>query len=199
MPQKINNIKKKYRETHREQLRVAGRKYRQSQRVKDLRKVYAKNRKEKYPLYDKEYYQKHKARHKLIGKLYYESHRKEINNYKRLWHQTPKGKLCDKRWVRSSKGRFYKKTMEHSRRLKEKGLTVAIIQQVYEDNIKFYGTLTCIYCLKTTEFGKDTLEHKLPLSRGGTNLKENLGIACKHCNFIKHNKTEKEFRGLLTK
>lgn len=72
-------------------------------------------------------------------------------------------------------------------------LTIQTIQRVYEDNIKKYGTLTCIYCLKLIKFGQDTLEHKQPLSRGGTNLYENLAIACKYCNTSKGNKTVEEY------
>ena len=73
-------------------------------------------------------------------------------------------------------------------------LTIQTLQQVYEDNIKRFGTLTCIYCLKPIEFGKDTLEHKIPLCRGGTNNYENLAIACKSCNSkrINFNKGGKE-------
>ncbi len=83
----------------------------------------------------------------------------------------------------------------YKRRVRMGGkLTIDILQRVYEDNIKKYGTLTCIYCLNPIEFGKDSLEHKQPLSRGGTNIYENLAIACQRCNCRKHNKTEIEYR-----
>ena len=72
-------------------------------------------------------------------------------------------------------------------------ITIKIIQEVYEDNIKRYGCLTCIYCLEGIMFGKDHLEHKQPLSRGGTNHKNNLAISCSKCNLKKNNKTYKEF------
>lgn len=73
-------------------------------------------------------------------------------------------------------------------------LTKQTIQSVYEDNIKLYGTLTCYLCLNPVPFGKDHLEHKTPLSRGGTNARDNLDIACQKCNCCKHNKTETEYR-----
>ena len=78
-------------------------------------------------------------------------------------------------------------------------LTTETIQRVYEDNIKKFGALTCIYCFNPIRFGDDTLEHKQPLVGGGTNLYENLGIACKHCNSQKRHRTEKEFREILKK
>jgi len=68
------------------------------------------------------------------------------------------------------------------------------IQLLYEDNIKKYGTLTCYLCDKSIEFGKDSLEHKMPLSRGGSNNYENLAVAHRSCNSRKHNKTLKEYR-----
>lgn len=86
------------------------------------------------------------------------------------------------------------KTSFHKRRLLISNLTIQIIQQVYEDNIKHFGTLTCYLCLKPIPFGKDHLEHKIPLSRGGNNSRDNLDIACQKCNCQKNTKTEIEFR-----
>ena len=51
--------------------------------------------------------------------------------------------------------------------------------------------------MKPIEFGKDHLEHKTPLSRGGTNEYDNLSVACQSCNCRKHTKTECEFKKLL--
>lgn len=72
-------------------------------------------------------------------------------------------------------------------------LPIEIIQNVYEDNIKKFGSLTCIYCLKKISFGKDSIEHLLPLSRGGNNNYDNLAIACRPCNSSKGNKTISEW------
>lgn len=72
-------------------------------------------------------------------------------------------------------------------------LTLETIQQVYENNIKEFGTLTCIYCLNPIQFGKDSLEHIIPLIRGGTNKKENLAIACLSCNSSKKFKLLEEW------
>lgn len=71
-------------------------------------------------------------------------------------------------------------------------MTVQTIQQLYYDNIKKHGTLTCYLCLKPIKFDKDVIEHKTPLSRGGTNEKKNLAIADRSCNAKKHMKTETE-------
>lgn len=71
-------------------------------------------------------------------------------------------------------------------------LSTKTIQSVYEENILLFGTLTCIYCMNPIKFGKDTLEHCVPLSRGGTNNKENLHITCFNCNSFKNKRLYEE-------
>lgn len=59
----------------------------------------------------------------------------------------------------------------------------------------FHGPL-CYYCKKTR--GK-TLDHKVPMSRGGDDSLGNLVLACSRCNELKDDMTEEEFvaSGLL--
>ncbi len=85
------------------------------------------------------------------------------------------------------------KAYDHRKREMRKSLKVDTIQMVYEDNIKQYGTLTCYLCGIKIPFGKDHLEHKIPLCRGGSNEYENLAVACQHCNNKKHTKTTEEY------
>ncbi len=100
--------------------------------------------------------------------------------------------------------RLHRKKYKYNK--KQAGLlTIKTIQLVYEDNIKKYGTLTCYLCKKPIDmqlkfFNKITsehLEHKTPLSRGGSNDYENLGIACSRCNIRKHDKTVAEYKKYL--
>ena len=86
------------------------------------------------------------------------------------------------------------KNREHSRLLKRKRrilkrkngfLSIQVIQQVYECNINNFGTLTCVYCFTPIVFGNDTLDHVIPISKGGNHSFNNLVIACKICNCIK--------------
>lgn len=87
---------------------------------------------------------------------------------------------------------LHKKLYKH--RVRGAGeLTPKTIQLVYEDNIKRYGTLTCYLCIEPIIFGADNLEHKQPLSRGGTNEYNNLAVSCHRCNCKKNNKTLEEY------
>ncbi len=59
----------------------------------------------------------------------------------------------------------------------------------------------CLYCNK--EFHKNfklttplqpTIDHKIPIKKGGKEEKSNYVLACRDCNVIKGNKTIEEFR-----
>lgn len=47
------------------------------------------------------------------------------------------------------------------------------------------GNGRCALCGKPIEFKHMTIDHKTPLSRGGTNALDNLQPACRVCNFMK--------------
>lgn len=49
----------------------------------------------------------------------------------------------------------------------------------------------CFYCFDTA----DTMDHRIPLARGGAHLPSNLVPACRSCNSRKHTKTQFEFIG----
>lgn len=97
------------------------------------------------------------------------------------------------------KSRDKARVQMHNRKTQGIRLTKEVLQRVYEDNIKKFGTLTCYLCFKKIKFGEDSLEHKIPLSRGGTNFYANLAIAHIRCNISKANKTVKEYRKYLCK
>lgn len=86
-----------------------------------------------------------------------------------------------------------RKAINHNRRLLARGLTVKIIQQVYEENIMSNNELTCELCFKPVEFGQDSIDHFTPLKRGGGNERGNLGVAHKTCNFKKGRMTLDEW------
>ncbi len=50
----------------------------------------------------------------------------------------------------------------------------------------------CEYCLSPLDFSSDpfSVEHILPISKGGTHILENLALACQGCNGHKSSKTE---------
>ncbi len=75
-----------------------------------------------------------------------------------------------------------------AKRRKSGYLSIKIIQEIYEKNIHKFGTLTCCLCFKPIVFGNDSIDHIIPLSKGGTHIKSNLQIAHILCNRKKGNR-----------
>ena len=56
----------------------------------------------------------------------------------------------------------------------------------------------CFYCGEPITYSYQiSIDHKQPVSRGGTHAVSNLAACCKHCNMAKGDMTEKEFKDLL--
>lgn len=57
-----------------------------------------------------------------------------------------------------------------------------------------YSQKNCHYCNTKLQRRLKTIDHKIPLTRGGTNDEENLVMSCLPCNLKKSWMTESEFR-----
>jgi 5-methylcytosine-specific restriction protein A len=66
--------------------------------------------------------------------------------------------------------------------------------KAYRDKL-FKKHKRCYYCLCL--INEPTLDHRIPLSRGGADEKNNLVLCCDVCNNKKGNMTEREFRQWL--
>lgn len=55
----------------------------------------------------------------------------------------------------------------------------------------------CALCGKPVKFKRITIDHKIPLSRGGNNDVSNLQIACYQCNMSKSNMMENEWLDMI--
>lgn len=55
----------------------------------------------------------------------------------------------------------------------------------------------CKYCFAPLSRKRSTADHVIPISRGGTNNKENIVAACCLCNSIKGSMSATEFKRLL--
>jgi 5-methylcytosine-specific restriction endonuclease McrA len=145
--------------------------------------------KEHCRLYKQQYDSKNRDRNK-----WYLKNKKYVLAYNRLYRKNNPTRVTawNRRWARLNKIKlkFYK---HHRRALGH--ISIKVIQKLYEENIKKYGTLTCVLCKRPILFGNDSLEHLLPISRGGTNEYSNLAITHLRCNQKKYNRTLKEIKG----
>jgi len=119
-------------------------------------------------------YKKSESGH-LYYQEYYKSERgKEVRE---RYNQTEKGKETVSRWWRSSKGKA-KSARNHSRRRVRKNILSTLTAAEWEEIKKQYK-YRCVYC---GEKRKLTMDHIIPLSKGGHHVKENIVPACLSCN-----------------
>jgi len=191
--------KKKYVLEHKEERQTYSKEYSRKHNILNNEKI---------KKYHKEYHQKNKLVHNAKMRAhvlknkdrYLENSAKYYKNNKEVHLQRMK------EYDKTLKGKAVRKAIDNNRRNVQRNsvLTTEIVQQVYENNIKKFGTLTCELCFKTIKFGQDNLEHLIPLARHkefpgkDLNSLDNLGVAhgiksIEKCNNYKHKKTLEEW------
>lgn len=140
------------------------------------KKLYREANKEKLATYRLE----HRDHKRVTDKTYMQTHKDQWNAWHRAWLKTPKG-------------RENTRVGSLRRRSRVGVINKQVIQMVYEDNIKKYGTLTCYLCNKAILFGHDHIEHRTPICRDGSNEYANLAVSCDICNFQKGRMTDDEY------
>ena len=157
--------------------KACNKQYQQANREKILeqQKKYRKQNREKILERSLRRYQANRDWHER----YYQANREKILEQKKKYRQANP----DKHRAHEQKRRALKKNAA--------GDATAIEIQARFD---YHGN-RCYYCGCD---GKMTIEHRIPLSRGGSHHPANIVPACQTCNSSKRAKTEKEFRKMLT-
>jgi hypothetical protein len=179
--EKRNNSYKDWYEKNRDKVLKESKLYYQDNRDRILerqKEYYRKNKEElsekcknhrqenqeKYRIKDQENYQKHKGKKLEYAKNYRQSH-PEIKRAAESKRRARKAQAPTEPWT--------------------------------HEEIALQGTGFCPYCGKEIGLVYNPkvihIDHIVPLSRGGSNLKENLEAVCCSCNMKKHDKTKEEF------
>ena len=127
---------------------------------------------------------KYRARHRLRlnerSRNYYWENREEIRARERERRKDPDVLTAIK-------------AHNHKRRAQKLGAPGSFSREDVQLKYQMQGG-NCYYCGEPiTEMH---MEHKIPLSRGGTNWPANICLSCKACNLSKHTKTSQEFKRL---
>ncbi len=202
--------------------KCAGQRVSEEQKKKTKRKSwesYKKNNKEKVKEYNAQYRKEHKKEMNEANKEWYYKNRemvleKRSKRYKEDEEYRKKENARCVKWAKENP----EKALLQRQRYKKRGRITSRVRQVKkvaqkynceignEDEIRnFYekilnvDVLECYYCKKQcgqkiAGYKKDaTIDHKIPLSRGGRHSIENLVVACRGCNSMKCSKTDEEF------
>jgi 5-methylcytosine-specific restriction endonuclease McrA len=107
------------------------------------------------------------------------------------------------RYVRDREKRI-ELASEHSQIRRARQKNTKVVRGISKLSLKKRLGTQCYYCKKEMDFktgtgrkfNRDmaTIEHLIPLSKGGEHTFENTVLACRYCNLTKHDKTESEFK-----
>jgi len=128
----------------------------------------------------------------------YKFNHSKKNKKSQTKYRTTAGYALSQRMYKSSpKGLISQKVSGHRRRSRMKNIkykvTRAKLKKLIKNNIVKYFKLTCEYCKRKVTLKNYWLDHRKPISKGGTNHFNNLAVSCKKCNLSKNNKTVKQF------
>lgn len=193
---------KRQREENPERYKASKRRFRESHKVEisEYNREYQVNLSpEKKHEYGKRYYWKHRDILRVKAYLYRDANIEEIREYDRERGRTPKrlakNREYSKKRLATSEGKLKQATRVRNRRAL---LRAARGTHTPEDIRLLLKTQhnRCWWCggIIDDEYHVD---HRIPISRGGTNHASNLCIACPHCNWSKNNKMPWEWNGRL--
>lgn len=195
---------KKYVEANKEQLVLRHAEYYSKNKEQiDLRQAeYTKNNKERRA----EYYKNNKERFASKAIVYRANNRECIALRKAEYQKKHKEQISLQmaEYYRKNKERISLRQVEY--RKLNPDIFLAFSHKRRANKKKGGGSYTpgqisiqdkrqknkCYYCNKKMGI-KRTIEHIIPLSRGGSNDMSNIVLACSHCNLTKHNRLPHEW------
>jgi hypothetical protein len=130
-----------------------------------------KNNPERYKKKMTAWYQENREYVIKKTRKHHQEHKEERKKQGKEYRQTPRGK--DSHNLNSSKRRAAKKSAKINDFTTEEWIK---IKEIYQNH--------CLCCGIKTD--KLTMDHVIPLSKGGNHTKDNIQPLCKLCNSIKH-------------
>ena len=123
-------------------------------------------------------------------RAYYAANREKVVAQIAAWHRANPDKVRAYKAAWQGANPASAVATRHRRRARKAGNGGSYTLTEWTEKLELFAHL-CVYCGQS---GRPlTIDHKIPISRGGTNSIENLVPACKSCNCRKGSKTAAEF------
>lgn len=203
---------------HRSKVNPSGYRYqckecRKAENKDPARKTYKaqwyQNNKELTKRRSKQHYRENRDTHLQQAKSRYLANKESIQAYKQAWAQENKVRLKIKRrtYYQTNRSRFLAYGREYHCKNPHVALNARLRRRAYQDQypelsgqdwqrIMQSNQWCCIYCgkyLGGTINTERTIDHLIPVKRGGSHTVDNLAPSYRSCNSKKHTKTYEEF------
>jgi 5-methylcytosine-specific restriction endonuclease McrA len=137
------------------------------------------------PQQDRQKYERHKDKIKARTKRYYETHRADRLASAARYRDANQDRI--RSWLRTYAKAHPEKLLPHAhlRLARKRAAKGSFTTAEWTGLVSFFGSV-CLSCGVTTDLSVD---HVIPLARGGTNSIDNLQPLCRQCNSSKGIKT----------
>lgn len=126
-------------------------------------------------------------------KKYHQEHRDIQLQKQRDWRQAnlEQERIRNKEWVINNRAKYRASQSDYRNRIIGDG---TVTKQVLID---LYNQIQCKYCKEDIPEELRTIDHVVPMAKGGKHTITNLVMACKSCNSMKKDMTVEEFLSRL--
>lgn len=139
---------------------------------------------------------RHKSKHNAYSRAYDAAHReqKRAKDKARYWSDPDFHRERHRQWRQSNPEQNRVRNHRYcARKLKAEGsYTKGDIELLYKNQKG-----KCWWCGKKLVKGKTHIDHRIPITKGGSNNPSNLVLACEFCNCSKHDNMPWEWIGRL--
>jgi len=178
-----------------ESIKASRKQYRvkNSQRISQAQKEHYKTHKAEYNKRNSDYAKRNKSKMKQMYQNYYINNKDRLKRKSnRYYHENKDRMMATQRAYYKANPERYKVHSNNRRKILNEALGKYTYKQ-WQDKIEYFG-FRCYLCNESLKGKTIHIEHRKPISRGGSNWIANIAPACKKCNLSKSTKTEKEFR-----
>ena len=176
--------RKRYRERHLEECKAHCRNYyrRNAEAIKERARRNYWAKREKWLIGQRKWYSENKERFRIRNLKYKKLHKERLKAAAVVYHKKKHSKIVMYASVWCNRNRDKIAQVQHARRFKK-------LSPPYEDctdKIKLLRTSRfCHWCCRKLTPKTVTIDHVIPLNKGGHHLRDNLVAACNPCNASK--------------
>lgn len=170
-------LNKIQREKHKDKILENNRRYYWENREKDLEN-------------SRQWREKNKERKAEMDKRYYEANKEKIAQYKKQWADENREHINKRNRIKYKENPGYRASVKasyHKRESLKKEVLATLTSEEWIECQDYFrdeeGNTRCAYCNKITKSA--TIEHFIPISKGGILTKENVLPVCLSCNTSK--------------
>ncbi|MFA5376392.1 MAG: HNH endonuclease [Dehalococcoidia bacterium] len=188
----MREYSKRCREAHLDCIKERQRCYREAnrERINESRKRWRKLHSEQYNKKHCEESKCYRKAHPEQNKLWRKAHPERIKEYTRRYHESHPNNY--RNWQKANADICRANNHRRRARFTEVENTLTVKEwQIIKDTYKH----KCVYCGKKLK--NLTMDHVIPISKGGGHTKENVVPACKSCNSRKRDREAPAFQRAL--